>query len=468
MEKKRKIEILKDWIYAIDNNTKPTLFDNITNLENQLLFMYTNDEELNNKALVKALLYRMACRDGRYLEKYITLLEKEYNLSGRDLLLYKKFCYAYYILKKEAPDGRIYSEELRKEYIKKFNDIKLEISFLMEFVPEKIAVGPKNIVYSGYENSWKKKAVKNADKADKLERKYEYRKALELHLKNFEKFGYIYSCMKLGKLYDYYKEYDNALKYLKIAIENGRDDAVYTYESIISKTAYKKYLDLADKASTTEEEVENMFKAFKYNKDMELALKIARIYLEEGQAYTNIELGKKLLDYYWRFINGNNLEAHFGNFASINFDLYYNGSIYNKNIELACIAYKCLQFMDVEKSRIVSTEIANVCNTIHELISNDIIALGGESIEKQIEKLQVLSKEERIKQYIAAIETDKYDFDYWGRPGESSENLQKRQKYFKDACESKDLEDTIDKLRKSAKLGQAKAMLALYFYSLCL
>ena len=47
-----------------------------------------------------------------------------------------------------------------KEYIKKFNDIKLEISFLMEFIPEKIAVGPKNIVYSGYENSWKKKAVK--------------------------------------------------------------------------------------------------------------------------------------------------------------------------------------------------------------------------------------------------------------------------------------------------------------------
>jgi hypothetical protein len=122
--------------------------------------------------------------------------------------------------------------------------------------------------------------------------------------------------------------------------------------------------------------------------------------------------------------------------------------------------------MDVEKSRIVSTEIANVCNTIHELISNDIIALGGEDIEKQVAKLKVLSKEERIKQYIAAIETDKYDFDYWGRPGESSENLQKRQKYFKAACESNNLEDTIDKLRKSAKLGQAKAMLALYFYYL--
>ena len=41
MEKKRKIEILKDWINAIDKNQKPALFDNISNLENQILFTLT-------------------------------------------------------------------------------------------------------------------------------------------------------------------------------------------------------------------------------------------------------------------------------------------------------------------------------------------------------------------------------------------------------------------------------------------
>lgn len=450
MKDEFKLRILKKWIY--DDNSIRTTYDTMVSNEKDLIDIYS-DEGSKDLDFVRTLLYRLVLRDSAYLEKYIDFLSKHSKLNESDLNIYKKICFANVIIKREAPIDKTYSEELAKAYIKKYNDIKISYDYPREFMPEVIELGKKSFVLEGYEKLWKNKAVKMKDKANKLEKKYKYDKALEIQLKCFEKYGDIESAERIGKLYEYKRNYELALKYLKIAVDHGRKDALSRYESIINSENYKININLAKKYEGDNEEAKYLLEAFKYNSSTELAIKICQILLHPSNKNADLKLVKKLLDYYLRFENANDLE-YFREFASSYAKLYCRGIDGVKNIELSCVCAKAVKFLSDELDKMIKDELNRTYEIIKERVERDCSIFGKDS------------RENKALDNIYDLGNDSNDFDYYQRSGESEYDFRKKLEYFKEALESKDEGIIVDRLKKAAKLGHARAMVALYYYNL--
>ena len=372
-----------------------------------LIKFYKTDKRYRNFSFADTIFYLLALEDGRYLAQYIALLEKELGNDSNEILMAKKFMYAYYLNHKMAPLNKAYNNDFIRECKYKFKNTHIENYIPRELKYEVESKKSYTPIIPGFEDKWIKKAIKYRKKAVKLLDKYKTYAALQLLEENVDKYGDGLSAEVLGNYYEKKEDHKNAYKYHFLAKECGIE---HSYKYFISKHRMHEYVEnvnLAFYNRGKKDELKYLLEAYKYEKMHKDEIRMLNIYSQKKLDDYEKNLSKKLIFECLNRLTDNQLDNEYVEFINIYTLFVSKIEIFKNSNKLAVIAALSLDMKETNLVKLIYDEKEKVLKTIKEKVSKDICAME-EQIIKQTE-ISEMRKPQDLMSHNQEYSTNKKD-----------------------------------------------------------